>query len=185
MYQVDGTEVDHTIRAEPGVMGSQAGAWEPGVGQDTMNSREHGGNLTRLASISGRSAEDILDFSANINPLGPPEWLRSLVSSVLGSVVHYPDPDCSEVVQAAADRYGCPREQIMVGNGSTELLRLIPGVVGKQRAVIVAPSYSDYRAAATDAGLACELFLLSEADGFSCDIARLQSHLRGDELVFL
>jgi cobyric acid synthase CobQ/L-threonine-O-3-phosphate decarboxylase len=150
-----------------------------------MNSREHGGNLTRLASISGRSAEDILDFSANINPLGPPEWLRSLVSSVLGSVVHYPDPDCSEVVQAAADRYGCPREQIMVGNGSTELLRLIPGVVGKQRAVIVAPSYSDYRAAATDAGLACELFLLSEADGFSCDIARLQSHLRGDELVFL
>jgi len=154
-------------------------------GRDAMNADGHGGNLTRLARISGRPVEEILDFSANINPLGPPEWLRPLVSSVLGSVVHYPDPDCTELVLAASQRYGCPQEQVMVGNGSTELLHLIPRVLSKRRAVIMAPSYADYGAAAREAGLDCEPFLLSEADGFSCDVTRLRSHLVGDEVVFL
>ena len=41
---------------------------------------DHGGHLTRLATMAGRAAEEIVDFSANINPLGLPDWFRPLVS---------------------------------------------------------------------------------------------------------
>ncbi|GAG42765.1 unnamed protein product, partial [marine sediment metagenome] len=46
----------------------------------------HGGNLRELAARAGRPVGDILDFSANINPLGPPQWLRALMNSKLEAV---------------------------------------------------------------------------------------------------
>ena len=70
-----------------------------------METHKHGGNLTRLSRVSGLPEDEILDFSANINPLGLPEWFRSVVSASLSKVVHYPDPDCTELVEAIAAKY--------------------------------------------------------------------------------
>jgi len=46
-----------------------------------MKNFEHGGNIRQLAQAGGRLPGEILDFSANINPLGPPEWLRPMINS--------------------------------------------------------------------------------------------------------
>ena len=145
----------------------------------------HGGNITRLATAAGKPAGEILDFSANINPLGPPEWLRPLISAQVSSLVHYPDPDCTELVRAFAERFGCPAEEVIMGNGETELLHLLPRVLGKGRAVIPVPSYSDYAAAAELAGLAVEPLLLREERGFAPDFAEIERKLTGDEIVIL
>lgn len=150
-----------------------------------MREYDHGGHLGRLASMSGRTVEDILDFSANINPLGLPDWFRSLVSRTLESVVHYPDPDCSQVVEAVASRYRADRDEVLVGNGSTELLYLIPRVTGSLRAVIPMPAYADYAKASRLAGLAVESIVLQEADGFALDLARLESSIQSGDLVFV
>lgn len=72
-----------------------------------------------------------------------------------------------------------------MGNGSTEILHLLPRALRARRAIITAPSYVDYTAAATGAGLQCEPFLLRESEDFVPDLSRLESQLRGDELVFL
>ena len=61
-------------------------------------SEGHGGNLRQLALQAGCDAEQILDFSANINPLGPPESFRAIVSRSLESTQHYPDPNSAELV---------------------------------------------------------------------------------------
>ena len=60
----------------------------------------HGGNLRQLARLAGCAPHDILDFSANMNPLGPPEWLRRIVGRHVSDLVHYPDPDCAELTAA-------------------------------------------------------------------------------------
>ena len=70
---------------------------------------EHGGDVRQLARAAGISQREMLDFSANINPLGPPEWLPSLISSQLGELRHYPDPHCTALVEAVAERYGVSR----------------------------------------------------------------------------
>ena len=51
-----------------------------------MSSPDHGGNLRELARSVGKSEREILDFSANINPLGPPEWLRPLLSAQVAAL---------------------------------------------------------------------------------------------------
>jgi adenosylcobyric acid synthase len=145
----------------------------------------HGGNLRLLAEAAGLPRERILDFSANINPLGPPEWLRPTISAAVESLVHYPDPDCAALRAAAAERYSTGLDEVLAGNGSTELLYLLPRVLGCKRAVVPVPSYADYASAARLAGLAVETLPLREADGFRLDPAALESRLRGGEAVFL
>jgi adenosylcobyric acid synthase len=145
----------------------------------------HGGNITKLAAAAGRPAGEILDFSANINPLGPPEWLRPLISSLVSSLIHYPDPDCTDLVQAFSERFGVSADEVLMGNGETDLLYLLPWVLGKGRAVIPVPAYADYGAAAESAGMAVERLPLREEKGFIPDIAEIEPMLRGDEVVFL
>jgi cobyric acid synthase CobQ/L-threonine-O-3-phosphate decarboxylase len=145
----------------------------------------HGGNLRELARAAHRPAEAILDFSANLNPLGPPEWLRSLISSQVSALVHYPDPECAALVEAIADRYGTTTEEILVGNGSVELLYLLPRALEASRAVVPVPSYSDYVRAAEAAGLAVERVVLREDQGLAVDLRALRGRLRGGEMVFI
>ncbi|HTY22944.1 MAG TPA: cobyric acid synthase [Desulfomonilaceae bacterium] len=146
---------------------------------------KHGGNLTRLSRISGRREDEILDFSANINPLGPPEWFRSVVSASLSKVIHYPDPDCTELVEAIAERYQALPQQIVAGNGSAEILHLVPRSLNARRAVIPVPSYADYASSSTTAGLEVETLTLQEKEGFRLDLSSLAERLAGDEVVFL
>lgn len=153
-----------------------------------MRELPHGGNLRLLAEMSGRDPGDILDFSASINPLGPPQWLREEISAATGLLAHYPDPDCTELVAAAAARYGVPAGEIVAGNGSTELLHAacsLAAAMGYTRAVIPAPAYGDHARAARAAGLEVEEVLLREAEGFALDFARLNGHPGQPALILL
>jgi adenosylcobyric acid synthase len=145
----------------------------------------HGGNLLRLSDAAGIPAAKILDFSANLNPLGPPEWLRSLISANVSELVHYPDPDCSELIAALAKENNLPVEQILVGNGATELLHLLPRALEVKRALIPVPSYADYEGSALLAGLEVQHLVLDEASQFSLDFDVLAAQLLPEQMVLL
>ncbi len=66
-------------------------------------SQKHGGNLRMASRLSGIPQQQLLDFSASINPLGFPEWLRPLISSQISRLVHYPDPQGEELIAALAE----------------------------------------------------------------------------------
>ncbi|MBI4024021.1 MAG: cobyric acid synthase [Verrucomicrobia bacterium] len=145
----------------------------------------HGGNLRRLAIASGKAEREVLDFSANLNPLGPPEWLRPMISSRVSDLRHYPDPDCSALVEAAAVRYGIRPDEVIAGNGSSEILGLIPTASEKRRAIIPAPAYSDYERSAKLAGLEVATLVCAERDCFRLDVGALESSVCDDVLVFI
>ncbi len=150
-----------------------------------IKNKKHGGNLRKLAESSGLKVDEILDFSASINPLGPPEYFRAVISRNLAGIVHYPDPDYSAFVNKAADLYEKDPEQLVVGNGSSELIFTLPRILPVNRAVIPVPSYIDYQSAADLAGLKVETITLVEDDGFKLNWSKLQAKLSGGELVFL
>lgn len=150
-----------------------------------MMVEKHGGNLLKLARAAGRPPEEICDFSANINPLGPPESLRLVISSRISSLVHYPDPDCTELISTFAKRFSLQPDQLLAGNGSTELLYLLPRATNALRAVIPVPSYADYTAAARLGNLPVEKIALAEESGFALDPAALSSLLQDNDLVIL
>jgi len=138
-----------------------------------------------LAQLAGKAPDEILDFSANINPLGPPDWLRPVISRCIGELIHYPDPDAGALVAAAARRYGAAADEILVGNGSTELLYLLAQVAGTKRAVIPVPCYTDYARAARLAGMQLVSVPLAEQDGFRFEPTQFAPLLNEAAAVFI
>ena len=104
----------------------------------------HGGNVRRMAELAGCMPEELLDFSANVNPLGPPPWLGQVVGQALQSVDAYPDPDNHDLIMAASERYKVWPTQVVAGNGASELLFTLAGLGGFRQAVIPSPTYVDY-----------------------------------------
>jgi len=148
-------------------------------------SRGHGGNIRKLAETAGRPPGEILDFSANINPLGAPEWLRAEISRAAEAVFSYPDPDCTALVEAITRHHDVPAEEVVVGNGSSELLCFLPRVLHGRRAVCPVPSYSDYVLPAVSAGLEVEEVYQDESAGFAPDLAKLETRLQNDDVIYL
>lgn len=145
----------------------------------------HGGNLRCLSALSGIPQSDLIDFSANINPLGPPDWLRPLIESRISDLIHYPDPDATELVEAIAALHRIPTDQILVGNGATELLHLLPRALGCSSLLLPVPSYADYEEPARLSGLSIEQLPLSPDTGFVLDPTCLVPLLKPAQLVLL
>lgn len=145
----------------------------------------HGGNLRKLASLAGCSQEDLLDFSANLNPLGPPEWTRPLLASQVSALSHYPDPDCAELFSAAASRYQLPPTSFLATAGAEEFFFLLPRIAGKTRAVVPSPSYVDYARSASLADLEITRVPTSPSDAFAIRPEHIQPLLQGNEIVYL
>jgi len=143
----------------------------------------HGGNIRLLASKAGCSEEDLIDFSASINPSGPPLGLRVAINRTINKVVHYPDRECKELTSAITSFYGCNSENIIVGNGSTELLYALPRVLSCCRAIIPVPSYCDYAAAFAMERVPVEPVYLTAENEFLFDIERSIKDLTGGEAV--
>ncbi len=145
----------------------------------------HGGNLRKLAEQAGCAPSDILDFSASINPLGPPAWLGQEVGAALQDVDHYPDPDNMDLVMAASDRYKVWPTQILAGNGASELLFAAAGLGGFRQAVIPSPSYVDYARACKAHRLAVRDLPMRRDNGFQVDFPALGPILCTPSVVFL
>ena len=150
-----------------------------------MMTEKHGGDILKLAQNAGCPPEAICDFSASINPLGPPEALRRVIAGRISSLVHYPDPGCTELIRTFAFQYNLPPDEVIAGNGSTEILYLLPRVGNVLRAVIPVPSYADYATAAELCGLPVEKIPLTEQNGFVPDLSALAGILRDGDLVIL
>jgi len=146
----------------------------------------HGGNVRATARALGCAPEEILDFSANINPLGPPAWLRPVVARAMSGTAHYPEPRAESLRVAAARRFGIEPELVVAGNGSSELLYAVPRVCaagGLDRAILPVPCYGDYARACEAAGLACDLLTLRPETGFAMDWAAFESLAEKPALV--
>ena len=145
----------------------------------------HGGNIKKISKAAGLSPDEILDFSANINPLNPPEWLRSVLSRNIENLIYYPDPDSTELVNAISKKFNVGRDRIVVGNGSTEIIFALPRALKVSKAVIPVPSYMDYVTGAEQAGLTVEFFHLDESRAFEINWPELTARLHGNEIVIL
>ncbi len=155
--------------------------------KDNMKTNfDHGGNVFAVARSLGVPPEEILDFSASINPLGPAPGVRDALATVFNRLVHYPDSDCTELREALAFSHGVEPANICVANGSTQLIYLLPRLTPGKRALVIAPAFSEYAKALTRDGWVVEQFILEAAEGFAIPFDRLEKGLRdGYDLLIL
>ncbi len=86
-----------------------------------MKKISHGGNIYKKAKEMGIREEDILDFSANISPLGLPEHIRQAMVKAIDQTINYPDPDCSRLKEAISKEDAVSETKIACGNGGADL----------------------------------------------------------------
>ena len=104
--------------------------------------------MWRAARIFGGRPDEYLDFSANINPLGPPAAVWEALQGSLGEIVRYPEPQAERLAAALAAQFGLEAEQVVAGNGATELIDRLPLLPGVERVVVVQPTFGEYEEAA-------------------------------------
>lgn len=122
---------------------------------------EHGGNILE---------QDIIcDFSANLNPLGMPNSVKNALVNSIAQWEKYPDPFCRKLVKKLAEHENFLPENIVCGNGAADLIFRIAETVKPKKAVVCAPSFSEYSKALKQNGCELATSFLSEENGFALD----------------
>ena len=137
----------------------------------------HGSDLEKIEKVFGIKKEDIVSYSANVNPLGISHKLREVLSQHLDAITRYPDREYTKLRQCIADYTGAQMENIIMGNGSTELISLFIQTNHPKKAMILGPTYSEYERDINLGGGACIYFPLKEENDFRMDVNALCQQL--------
>jgi threonine-phosphate decarboxylase len=136
----------------------------------------HGGDLLAIGRAFDREPDSLLDFSASINPVGPPDAVGALLRAVAAQpsiLAAYPDPHARELRAALAAREGVPAGRVVVANGSAALLDLSVRALETRRCIVPVPAFSEYARALAAAGSELLPMLLRADDEFALDSERL------------
>ena len=140
-----------------------------------MIDRVHGGDVKR----------NIVDFSANINPLGLSPKTKAAITENIAGVVHYPEPGSRSLKKALAAFHNVRQDNLTVGNGSIELIYLIPKALKTKKILIITPTFSEYEFSAKSNGANIIFVKTEESENFRVDLNKLQKLLSRVELIFL
>lgn len=147
-----------------------------------MGQLVHGGDIY---SYSDRhSGREVVDFSANINPLGMPENVRKAAIEAVDLCHHYPDPLCRKLRRTLQESEQLPEDWLFCGNGASDVLYRLAKVIKPERALISAPTFSEYETALTLEGCEMEYHYLLQEESYKVT-ERILSDIRNVSAVIL
>lgn len=146
----------------------------------------HGGfrraDFTRL----GVGERAVLDFSVNLNPLGPPSLIRDRWPHLISGIEDYPSVEGEGVSYYYQKKYGIEPDHFLAGNGSTEMIYLIPRALGIKKALVPVPSFHDYSRASRLAGASVLYQPISQREhSFAVDIGGMMDRMRDSDALWL
>lgn len=145
----------------------------------------HGGNLREATERYRLKGKKIIDFSANINPLGFTQGAHKIILAKLKDVSDYPDPDCKVLKETLSKYLNIAQDNLLIGNGSMELIFLLALALRPKKALIPIPSFSEYESAVRLAG-GRPLFLEThEDDDFKINVTEIVKRLTRVDMVFI
>ncbi len=126
-----------------------------------------------------------LDFSVNLNPLGPPREVLAALHASIDRAGDYPD-ERQEAVREAISQYERVEPCcIAAGCGASQLILAAVRAAAPKSAVVFEPSFSGYAYALGACGCKARQVMLGEAAGFALtwqDLEGLKDH---PDLVFV
>lgn len=145
----------------------------------------HGGDLRTASARYGIGSDRFTDFSANINPLGPPPGLLERLKESMPGIVSYPDPGHRGLIARLSDKLAVNEKCLVIGNGAAEnmalaLLALSPSKVG-----IIEPCFSEYKALSQQFGAEVVSVFGREERDFKAMPEDVERLIRETDLVFI
>jgi threonine-phosphate decarboxylase len=133
----------------------------------------HGGQLRQISERFNIPSSVLLDFSANINPDGPPAGVLSTLRACLDNIsvlTSYPDLEQAELKQTIAAYAGVHPGNLIIANGFIPLLESALRTLKVKRCLLPVPAFLEYRRSLERAGIEIELHTLTPDSNFSYDI---------------
>ncbi len=127
----------------------------------------------------------MVDFSANLNPLGPPVSVMQAIQQALPRIVDYPDPLGQDVLSALAKKWALPESHFLLGNGAAELIFLAMRLIRPRRVATVAPAFREYEQAARVEGAEIVRVPLTAETGFAVEPEPLMRVLHEVDMLVL
>ena len=145
----------------------------------------HGAEVLGAAEESGLLPQDISDFSSSVNPLGPSKKALDAAKGAFSLIAAYPDSNSNELRQVIANHFSISKGNVVVGNGSTELMYLFAEVFMKKgdKAVMPAPTFGEYESAVRKTGETPKFAKLGKT--FTIEPEAFKREMIGAKLVFL
>ena len=150
-----------------------------------MKQYGHGGDVYTACSKLGTSIDELVDFSANINPFGIPEAVKEALSQAIEEAMHYPDAYCRALTELIATHHQTKEAYILCGNGAADLIFRLVYTLKPHKGQVCAPTFSEYELAlrSMDAKV-CYYHLKAEHD-FKLDEAFIESLTPDLDILFL
>lgn len=146
----------------------------------------HGSDLEKIAEYYHIPKDEIIKFGANVNPLGLSAGVKQALAANLDIISSYPDRNYTSLKQAISRYCGCHPENVVVGNGSTELISLLISQRCAKRALVLGPTYSEYERELSLTGGLLSYYNLKESEAFILDSEDfIRSVPAGTDLVII
>ena len=137
----------------------------------------HGSDLEKIEQIYHIKKEEITSFGANVNPLGISPLMKKTLAENIDVVTSYPDREYTNLRKAIGTYVGADYRSILVGNGATELISLFIQLHHPKKALLLAPTYSEYEREIHLAGGECFFHFLKEENQFELCMEELKKTL--------
>ena len=129
-----------------------------------MYEYSHGGN-----AVFELGNENIVDLSANINPLGMPENVASAIIRDIPNINRYPDNFSASLREKMAAFEGVNPDWIFFANGASDIIFRLPRAVRATKVMVCAPTFADYERSARSYGAEVCYHTMSKDNDFSLD----------------
>ncbi|MDD3192538.1 MAG: pyridoxal phosphate-dependent class II aminotransferase [Oscillospiraceae bacterium] len=147
-----------------------------------MVKKIHGGDIYTDRGLPAGTV--LLDFSANLNPLGMPQAVQDALCRDVRAYQSYPDPQCRELRRAVGQYHGIPAEWVVCGNGAADVIWRLVLNQKPRRALLPAPAFSEYADALESVDCAISYYDLPMAKQFVPDDGFLKALLPGIDICF-
>lgn len=130
----------------------------------------HGSDVEVIAKQYDMNKESIIQYASNVNPLGISPMARQALLDNVDVIKDYPERDYEELRTRIGNYCKVDARQVVLGNGTSELIRLTMSTLSPAKTLIVGPTYSEYEKAAKLAGSEVETYMLKNLDDFEMDV---------------
>jgi threonine-phosphate decarboxylase len=143
----------------------------------------HGGDVWQVGEDLGIPAQDLLDFSANINPRGLPPAARARLAKDASNarlLSYYPDPSARRLRNALSEHLAVTPESTVVGPGCESLLTPILRCLRPRRALVPIPAFGEYHRVCDQENIEFLPFPLDRSESFQVPLDQLCQRIESE-----
>ena len=145
----------------------------------------HGGNIWELVEKYKFNLNEIIDFSSNINPFFDFSKIKKIIYTSLNEICFYPEAEYRKTREKIAEKFELNYKNILLGNGSVELIYLLPKSLNFKKSLILIPTFSEYERAVRLNGGNVLFFKMKEENNFKINLNEILKFINYFDSFFL